>query len=105
MSSMQPLAISHYSIVNSLGAGARHVGAALRGKRSGLKPCDFESVELDTYIGRVAGLESLPVRSDLAAHDCRNNRLAQLGLELDGFSGAASAARSEERRVGKECRL
>ncbi len=89
---MQPLAISHYSIVNCLGAGTRAVGAALRDRRSGLKPCDFETVTLDTCIGRVPDLESLPVRSDLAAYDCRNNRLAQLGLESDGFSGAAAAA-------------
>jgi 3-oxoacyl-[acyl-carrier-protein] synthase-1 len=99
---MQPLAISHYSIVNSLGAGARVVAAALRGGRSGLAPCDFETVALDTYIGRVAGLESLSVRSDLAPYDCRNNRLAQLGLELDGFAGAVSAAgkRYGAERVG-----
>jgi 3-oxoacyl-[acyl-carrier-protein] synthase-1 len=99
---MQPLAISHYSIVNSLGAGARAVGAALRGGRSGLAPCDFESVALDTYIGRVPGLEALPVRSDLAAYDCRNNRLAQLGLELDGFSSAVAAAgqRHGRERIG-----
>jgi len=96
---VDPLAISHYSIVNCLGAGARAVGAALRGRRSGLTPCDFETVALDTWIGRVPGLETLPVRSDLAAYDCRNNRLAQLGLELDGFSSAVAAA---VRRYGAE---
>ncbi len=90
---MQPLAISRYSIVNSLGAGARAVGAALRARRSGLTPCDFEAAALDTYIGRVPDLETLSVRSDLAAYDCRSNRLAQLGLELDGFAGAVAAAR------------
>jgi 3-oxoacyl-[acyl-carrier-protein] synthase-1 len=99
---VQPLAISHYSIVNSLGAGARVVGAALRGGHSGLMPCDFETAALDTYVGRVAGLESLTVRSDLAAYDCRNNRLAQLGLGLDGFAGAVSAAskRHGAERIG-----
>jgi 3-oxoacyl-[acyl-carrier-protein] synthase-1 len=89
---VQPLAISHYSIVNSLGAGARAIGDALRDGRSGLKPCDFETVALDTCIGRVADLESLPVRPDLADYDCRNNRLAQMGLELDGFAAAVAAA-------------
>ena len=99
---MQPLAISHYSIVNSLGAGARVVGAALRGGRSGLTPCDFETAVLDTCIGRVSDLETLPVRPDLAAYDCRNNRLAQLGLELDGFAGAVAAAgkRHGAQRIG-----
>ena len=90
---MQPLAITRYSIVNSLGAGSNAILGALREKRSGLTPCDFETVALDTYIGRVRGLEETRVRSDLGAYDCRNNRLAQWGLELDGFAAAASASR------------
>jgi len=93
-SPLQPAAISHYSIVNSLGAGAAPVLHALRGRESGLAPCDFETVALETCIGRVRGLESRRVRSDLAAYDCRNNRLAQWGLELDGFAGAVAAART-----------
>jgi len=99
---VQPLAISRYSIVNCLGAGSRAVADAMRDKRSGLAPCDFETVALDTHIGRVHGLEAQPVRSDLAAYDCRNNRLAQLGLELDGFSGAVAGARVRhgEGRIG-----
>jgi 3-oxoacyl-[acyl-carrier-protein] synthase-1 len=90
---MQPLAISRYSIVNSLGAGSRPILDALRECRSGLTPCDFETVVLDTWIGRVPGLEGARVRPDLGDYDCRNNRLAQLGLELDGFAGAVAAAR------------
>ena len=90
---MQPLAISHYSVVNCLGAGSRAVADAIRDRRSGLTPCDFETVALDTYIGRVPGLEEARVRPDLGAYDCRNNRLAQLGLELDGFAGAVAEAR------------
>ena len=90
---MQPLVISRYSIVNCLGTGSRAIADALRDKRSGLAPCDFETVALDTYIGRVPGLEETRVRPDLAAYDCRNNRLAQLGIELDGFSGAVAQAR------------
>ena len=90
---MQPLAISHYSVVNCLGAGSRAVADAIRDRRSGLTPCDFETVALDTYIGRVPGLEEARVRPDLGVYDCRNNRLAQLGLELDGFAGAVAEAR------------
>lgn len=90
---MQPLAISHYSVVNCLGAGAQAVTAAIRERRSGLTPCDFETVALETWIGRVAGLEQVRIRSDLAVYDCRNNRLAQLGLDTDGFAKAVAAAR------------
>ena len=72
---------------------------ALRAGRSGLARCDFLDVDLDTYIGRVSGLENRSVRADLASYDCRNNRLAQLGLEQDGFTAAVSAARQ---RYGRE---
>lgn len=91
---MQPLAISHYSVVNCLGAGSQALLDALREKRSGLAPCEFDGVALETWIGRVPGLEDARVRSDLGAYDCRNNRLAQIGLELDGFASAVAAARA-----------
>ncbi|HEX6692893.1 MAG TPA: beta-ketoacyl-[acyl-carrier-protein] synthase family protein [Burkholderiales bacterium] len=91
---MQPLAITAYSIVNCLGAGARAVADALFGKRSGLAPCDFDGVALDTWIGRVRGVEARPVRAELGAYDCRNNRMAQLALELDGFAETVARARS-----------
>ena len=90
---MQPLVISRYSIVNSLGAGSKALLRALREKRSGLRPCDFESARLDTYIGAVEGIDDFRVRSDLGDFDCRNNRLAQLGLVQDGFDEAVAAAR------------
>lgn len=70
------------------------MAVALRDGVSGLAPCDFESVKLATWIGRVPSLESVALRPDLARYDCRNNRLAQLGLETDGFAGAVAAARS-----------
>ena len=92
---MQPLVISRYSIVNSLGAGSEAVLRALREKRSGLAPCDFETARLETYVGTVPGLDDLSVRADLAAFDCRNNRLAQLCLQQDGFDQAVAAARDK----------
>jgi 3-oxoacyl-[acyl-carrier-protein] synthase-1 len=49
---------------------------------------------LDTYIGRVDGLETEPVIRRLAEYDCRNNRLAMLGLVTDGFEAAVAAARA-----------
>jgi 3-oxoacyl-[acyl-carrier-protein] synthase I len=90
---MQPLAISHYSVVNCLGGGREALLGALHERRSGLAPCDFDAAVLDTWIGRVAGLEQARMRPGLEACDCRNNRLAQLGLELDGFAAAVEAAR------------
>ncbi len=90
---MQPLAITDFSIVNCLGAGAQAVHAALRAGRSGLSPCAFESVAIDTWVGEVKGIEDRPVRRDLTDYDCRNNRLAQMAMEQDGFAQAVAAVR------------
>jgi len=78
--------------VNSLGAGLEAILKGLQEKRSGLKYCGFETATLDTYIGQASGLEGFCVRDDLSAYDCRNNRLAQLALELDGFADAVAIA-------------
>lgn len=96
---IQPLQLSTYTTVNALGRGADATLAALQQGRSGLRRCDFEDVDLETWIGRVNGLEDAPVAADLSAYDCRNNRLAQLGLEQDGFAEAVLAAR---RQVGPD---
>lgn len=60
---------------------------------------DLEGVALDTWIGRVSGVEDEPVLPRLAEFDCRNNRLAQLGLRQDGFDAAVAQARA---RYGPE---
>lgn len=92
---MQPLLISHISVVNSLGSGVEAMRRALREKRSGLVPCDFETARVDTYVGAVPALDDFRVKPDLLDYDCRNNRLAQLCLEQDGFAGKVAAARED----------
>ncbi|HEY0666072.1 MAG TPA: beta-ketoacyl-[acyl-carrier-protein] synthase family protein [Gallionella sp.] len=96
---MQPLQFSAYTLVTPLGSGLDATLKTLRAGRSCLTKCDFLDVDLDTYIGRISGLEVKPVQTELASYDCRNNRLAQLGLEQDGFAGAVAAARE---RYGRE---
>lgn len=75
---------------------------ALRTRRSGLIPCAFEDVDLETYIAKIEALDAIRVRSDLSAYDCRNNRLAQLCLEQDGFEDAVAAAKTKygAKRIG-----
>jgi 3-oxoacyl-[acyl-carrier-protein] synthase-1 len=75
---------------------------ALRTRRSGLIPCAFEDVDLETYIAKVEALDAYRMRPDLAAYDCRNNRLAQLCLEQDGFEVAIAAAKNKygAKRIG-----
>ena len=91
---MKPLAISAFTATSALGRGSAAMLDALRRGASGLKPNDFDRAELRAWIGRVAGLEDEPVTGALAEFDCRNNRLAHLGLEQDGFREAVSRARA-----------
>lgn len=92
---MKPLAITAFTATSALGRGTTAMLDALRRGASGLKPNDFDRAELRAWIGRVAGLEENPVAGALAEFDCRNNRLAQLGLEQDGFMEAALQARAK----------
>lgn len=85
--------VTRYTGVNCLGRGVESWWTRLRARSSALAPCDFEDAVLETWIGRVAGVEDVRLPEPLAAYDCRNNRLVRLGLEQDGFRDAVAAAR------------
>ena len=89
---MIPLLLSSYTATTSLGKGLDATVAGLRAGNSGLAPCNFETVELDTWIGQVAAVDDEKLPKSLADYDCRNNRLAQLGLEADSFADHVRAA-------------
>ncbi len=99
---MTPLLISSCTATTCLGHGRAALLAGLREGRSGLTPCAFETVKLDTWIGEVAAVDAEKLPDSLARYDCRNNRLAQLGLEVDGFAERVRAAivRHGKNRVG-----
>jgi 3-oxoacyl-[acyl-carrier-protein] synthase-1 len=86
-----PLPLTAFTATSTLGRGRAAHAAALREGRGGLRPNDFTHVALPCAIGRVAGLEDAPLPPELAEYDCRNNRLAWLGLTADGFLDAARA--------------
>lgn len=92
---MKPLAVTAYTATSALGRGIPAMLEALRRGASGLKPNDFDRAELRAWIGRVPGLEERSVSGALADFDCRNNRLAELGLAQDGFREAVERARSK----------
>jgi 3-oxoacyl-[acyl-carrier-protein] synthase-1 len=99
---MTPLSITHYTLTNALGFGKQASLDALRTGRSGLQGCDLEHVDLSTWIGRVQGLEETPLEKSIAKYDCRNNRLARLGLLQDDFLAGVNEviARFGTDRVG-----
>lgn len=93
-SAIAPLAVSAFTATSALGRGVQAHRDALSDARSGLRPNDFSSVPLPCWIGRVADVESVQLPPSLAGWDCRNNALAWLGLQQDGFIERVEAARS-----------
>ena len=94
---MKPLALTAFTATSCLGRGLAATRAALDAGRTALAPCAFETVTLDTHVGEVPGVDDEPLPAELGEFECRNNRLARLGLRQDGFD---EAVRSLTRRLG-----
>jgi 3-oxoacyl-[acyl-carrier-protein] synthase-1 len=99
---MKPLLLAEYTATSCIGQGVAPTLTALVEQRSGLARCEFETVKIDTHIGEVPGVDAQRLPKDLQIFNCRNNRLAELALQQDGFFDAvqAAAARWGRRRVG-----
>jgi 3-oxoacyl-[acyl-carrier-protein] synthase-1 len=97
-----PLRLSHFTASTSLGQGKEALWQGLMNYQSALKPCDFDDVRIACWIGEVAGVNELTLPPHLQDYDCRNNRLAVLGLEADCFSPyvRSAIARYGRHRVG-----
>ena len=89
---MNSLWLSHFTATSSIGRGLDRTLDALRQRRAGLAPCAFDTVDLTTFIGEVADVDSVQIPAHLSDFDCRNNRLALVGLIQDGFAEAVRAA-------------
>jgi 3-oxoacyl-[acyl-carrier-protein] synthase-1 len=99
---MAPLWLRTYTATSCIGQGLAPTLASLEQHRSGLKLCDFETVNLDTYIGEVCGVDAQRLPPELQEFNCRNNRLAELALRQDGFLESVHGAISRwgNKRVG-----
>ena len=89
---MKPLAITDCTVVSALGHGRAATLAALQAGRTGLLKQDFETAALGTWLGVVAGADEVVLKPELQAHDCRNNRLAELALRADDFGSRVQRA-------------
>ena len=100
---MNPLAITDYTLTSALGPGLSDNWRALQSGESGLRPCTFGAMtDLDTWAGEVVGVDDVALPAALGDYNCRNNRLAWIGLQQDGFMDAVERAvqRHGASRVG-----
>jgi 3-oxoacyl-[acyl-carrier-protein] synthase-1 len=91
------IVVTSYTATSALGHGIRPMRQAIEEERSGLRRNDLANCDLDTWIGRVEGVESVKLPERLAHLESRNNQLTLLGLQQDGF---LSEIRSLVARVG-----
>lgn len=89
---MHKLKLSASTLCSCLGRGMTAHRDALLDECGGLERADFNEIELDTWIGRVADVDDVSLPNELRNYDCRNNRLAQLAIETDGFGDAIAGA-------------
>lgn len=89
---MQALFLSDYTLTTCLGRGCDANWQAVIEQRSGLQPCAFETADLATFTGQVAGVEEQALPTHLSDYMCRNNQLALLALAQDGFEAAVHRA-------------
>ena len=99
---MKPLLLKNFTATSCIGKGVAATLESLREQRSGLKNCEFETVDIETHIGEVPGVDDARLPENLRKFECRNNRLAELALQQDGFFEAVQQAgdRWGRRRVG-----
>ncbi|HEY0747940.1 MAG TPA: beta-ketoacyl-[acyl-carrier-protein] synthase family protein [Steroidobacteraceae bacterium] len=99
---MRPLLLAEFTATSCIGRGVAPTLQSLLEQRSGLTRCAFETVKIDTHIGEVPGVDSQRLPKALQRFNCRNNRLAELALQQDGFfeTVQSAATRWGRRRVG-----
>lgn len=89
---MEPLVVSASALVNACGAGREATLGAIESEKSGLRQGEYPNLDFDTWIGCIDGIESHPVEDTLSQYSCRNNRIANLALSVDGFRDRVSKA-------------
>jgi 3-oxoacyl-[acyl-carrier-protein] synthase I len=103
---LPPIAVAASTVVCATGFGRDALARALREHRCALVPNTHafgaHAHAIDTFVGEVAGLDDVRLPEELAALDCRNHRIAWLGLQGDCFAAAVAhkASRVGAARVG-----
>jgi 3-oxoacyl-[acyl-carrier-protein] synthase I len=99
---MKPLLLRNFTATCCAGTGVTAILQSLLDQRSGLASCEFETVDIDTHVGEVAGIDEVRLPQNLRTYECRNNRLAELALQQDGFFEAVqrSAEHWGRQRLG-----
>ncbi len=86
------LTVQAFTATTAAGLGSAQLWDAVVNARSHLRANDFTPTPVVAWIGRVDGLETAALPQQFAEWECRNNRLAWLALNQDGFFDAGTKA-------------
>jgi 3-oxoacyl-[acyl-carrier-protein] synthase-1 len=91
---LAPLSVSAYTLTCAAGRGMAEVRQSIATGSTGLTCNTWPGSDVDSVFGQVPGLydADLGINAD---DECRNNRLALLGLSNDGFIDAVDFARQK----------
>ncbi len=84
---MPPVLVDSYILTAATGTGLAAFRDSVANGQIGLTDRAWPDCDIDTWFGRVADLDDAPPLDN--AWNSRNNRLARLGLEQDGFAARA----------------
>ncbi|MFL0798872.1 MAG: beta-ketoacyl-ACP synthase [Agarilytica sp.] len=89
------IVIVDYEATCAAGTGLDALRNALKGQKSGLRKNDIPDSDLQTWIGRVPGLEDVNWDESNAQWQSRNNALIRLGLEQGHFLKTVNALKTQ----------
>ncbi len=91
MSSTQAIVVENYTVSCAAGLGLEALARSLAQRQSGLSQQDIPGGELDTWVGRVDAVTDHALPASWSELESRNNRLAWLALQQDGFLSSLQA--------------
>ena len=90
----RPLSVSAYTLTCAAGHGMAEVRRSIAAGDSGLTSDAWPGADVESVFGQVRGVYDTSLKID-AEDECRNNRLALLGLSNDGFVNAVERVKEE----------
>jgi len=99
---IKPLSITASSLVTAAGCGKQLVLDAIQNNKTALRNISYPGLNFNTWLGKIDDIDKFEIESSLQNYNCRNNKLAKLGLDTDNFRNDINSAISkyDKNRIG-----
>jgi len=99
---IKPLSITASSLVTAAGYGKQIVLDAIQNNKTALRNISYPGLNFNTWLGKINDIDNVELESSLQSYNCRNNKLAKLGLDTDNFRHEINSAikKYDKNRIG-----